>query len=229
VSLSSVQYGTGLKLNLKPIGIELKKRNVLFCVDAIQSVGICPINAEEDGIDFLMADGHKWMLGPEGLALFYVRKDTQKLLSLTEYGWHMVKNRGDYKRKSWQVAEDATRFECGSPNMLAAHALNASLGLILEVGVEKIAGMINDNIRFLCEELSKIRSIRFISNASEHRTAGILTFTIESHDAEEIQSMLMKKGVICAYRGGGIRFSPHFYTSTKTLTNAVKILNNIIN
>ena len=224
VSLSSVQYGTGLRLNLNPIGEVLYQRNILFCVDAIQSVGICSIDVERDYIDFLMADGHKWMLGPEGLALFYIRQNRQDLLSLTEYGWHMVKNPGDYTSKTWEVASNATRFECGSPNMLAAHALNASIGLILEVGVERIEAMVSEHLRFLSEKLAEVAGIRFITNLSAGRTGGIITFTTDLFRAEDVQKSLMKKGVICAFRGGGIRFSPHFYTSRMTLERAVNHL-----
>jgi len=228
VSVSSVQYGTGLKLNLSKLGKALRQKQVLFCVDAIQSLGICPVNVEEECIDFLMADGHKWLLGPEGLAVFYVRKDCQPLLSLSEFGWHMVKHRGDYSREDWQIAEDATRFECGSPNMVAVHALNASLTLILQVGIERINQLITANIQTLKEKLAGIKGLRLITPAAAARSAGILTFTIDSVDMERLHKQLVNHGVICAYRGGGIRFSPHFYTSGQALTKAVNTLKAVV-
>ena len=81
--------------------------------------------------DFVMADGHKWMFGPEGLALFYSHPDARDRLRLNQYGWHMVEAMGDFDRKDWSIAKTARRFECGSPNMLSIHALNASLSLLL--------------------------------------------------------------------------------------------------
>ena len=224
VTVSSVQYGTGLKLKTQLLGQELKPRNILFCVDAIQSLGVCPIDVQKDGIDFLMADGHKWLLGPEGLAVFYIRQNCLNTLSLNEYGWHMIKDRGDYSKKTWEIADDATRFECGSPNMIAIHALNASLGLILDIGLRTIEEAVAEHLEYLRLRLQSIPGIELITKMDKDRTAGILTFTINHGDVESVQKSLVKKGVICAYRGGGIRFSPHFYTSRKVLDRAIASL-----
>ena len=88
--------------------------------------------------DFVMADGHKWMLGPEGLALFYCHKHARDQLSLHQFGWRMVEHYEDFDRKDWQVADSARRFECGSPNMLGIHALHASIELLLAAGMAKV-------------------------------------------------------------------------------------------
>jgi len=228
VTVSSVQYGTGLRLNTTLLGNELKRRKILFCVDAIQSLGVCPIDVQRDNIDFLMADGHKWLLGPEGLAVFYVKRNRQDMLKLNEYGWHMVKHRGDYSKKNWEIANDATRFECGSPNMLAIHALNASLQLILEIGIPTIEKLVRSHLHFLRKKLSGLPNLTFITEADDERIAGILTIRINGLDAELIQKSLVRQRVICAYRGGGIRFSPHFYTSRSDLEKAAGTLKSCI-
>ena len=134
VTISSIQYASGLQMDLERIGTYCRENNILFCVDAIQSIGAVQFDAQAVKADFVMADGHKWMLGPEGLAVFYCRPDLREQLRLYQYGWHMVDPLGDYTSKEWQVTPSARRFECGSPNMLGIHALEASINLLLEIG-----------------------------------------------------------------------------------------------
>ena len=110
-----------------------KTAGVAFCIDAIQSIGVRPMDVQACHADFVVADGHKWMLGPEGLALFYCREEWIPRLSLKQYGWHMVEALGELRRRSWQAASSARRFECGSPNMLGVHALHASIELLIEM------------------------------------------------------------------------------------------------
>ncbi|MDX1519248.1 MAG: aminotransferase class V-fold PLP-dependent enzyme, partial [Gammaproteobacteria bacterium] len=135
MAISSVQYGSGLKLDLEVLGQYCRGKDILFCVDAIQSLGAHTLDVQACHADFVMADAHKWMMGPEGIALFYCRDDWIDRLELHQYGWHMVENAGNYDQREWNPAPDARRFECGSPNMLGIHALSASLSLIEEVGM----------------------------------------------------------------------------------------------
>ncbi|OZG73391.1 class V aminotransferase [Hahella sp. CCB-MM4] len=224
VSVSSIQYGTGLKLDLTLLGNEIKSRNILFCVDAIQSVGACKVDVQRDKIDFLMADGHKWMLGPEGLALFFVKKDALNSLKLNQFGWHMVKDRGNFDRHDWEPADTAIRFECGSPNMLATHALNESVGLLLEVGIEVVEDLVKNKVKTLADHLQAIPGISLVTDLANSRYAGILTFRHSSRDSRHLFDTLNSLDVLCAARGGGIRFSPHFYTPDEKLAAACERL-----
>jgi selenocysteine lyase/cysteine desulfurase len=101
LTVSSVQFGTGFRMDLSRIGDYCKNHGILFCVDAIQSLGAIRFDVQEIHADFVMADGHKWMLGPEGLALFYCNPDVMEKLHITQFGWHMVENMGDFDRKEW--------------------------------------------------------------------------------------------------------------------------------
>lgn len=224
LAISSVQYGTGLKMNLEKLGKACKESGVLFCVDSIQSLGAFPLDVQRAEIDFAMADGHKWLLGPEGLGVFYVRPELRNQLKLSEFGWHMVEKRGDFNQSGWQVAADATRFECGSPNSLGAHALEASTSLLLEVGMDKVASLILDRTAKLEEELSRIQGVEILSSRVTQRQSGILTFRVEGYDAQLLYQQLMERNVICASRGGGVRFSPHCYTSDAVIQRAVERL-----
>ncbi len=224
LSISSVQYSTGLKLDLVELGKACKSHGCLFCVDAIQTVGAVDINVQQCEIDFLMADGHKWMLAPEGLALFYCRYSCIEQLELHQFGWRMIEDPNNFQQENWACAKSARRFECGSPNMLGIHALRASLSLILEIGMTQIQQKLLSNVRFLFDILGGIPDIELITDTTDNRYAGIVTFKSKTKDHELVYQYLMKNKVMCAYRGGGIRFSPHFYTSKNSMQSAVAIL-----
>ena len=224
ISLSSVQYATGLRSDLVRVGEFCRERGIRFCVDAIQSLGALPFDAQAVGADFVAADGHKWMLGPEGLGVFYCRRELREELKLHEFGWHMVDVRGDYDRQEWRPSASATRFECGSPNLLAAHALEASLGLILELGLERISGNILRNASHLIERINKDRRLTLVSAEAPERRSGIVSFRMAGADHWALHHFLMENRVICSARGGGIRFAPHFYNTTDELDAALEVV-----
>jgi cysteine desulfurase/selenocysteine lyase len=223
LSVSSVQYASGLTLDLEVLGAACRDRDVAFCVDAIQSIGVKPFDVQSCRADFVMADGHKWMLGPEGLALFYCRRDLIPQLSLRQFGWHMIEASGDYDSRAWKPAESARRFECGSPNMLGIHALHASLGLLLEAGIDAVFRDVRANVQHLINKLQSLGAV-LLSPADPARRAGIVTFRFPGCDHALLFRRLQDAGVVCALRGGGIRLSPHFYTSQRVLDRAIEIL-----
>lgn len=220
---SSVHYASGLKMNLEHLGRHCAKNGILFCVDAIQSLGAFPFDVEAVEADFVVADGHKWMLGPEGLALFYCRPALLGSLKLHQYGWHMIERAGDYDRSDWQPAADARRFECGSPNMLGVHALHASVGLLQDIGIVKISENIVKNISYLIEISGEINRAVIQSPINSHRRAGIFNIKLDGLDNKALYRELTRCNVICAYRGG-IRFSPHYYSTEAQLRQALEIL-----
>ena len=228
LSISSVQYASGLRMDLARLGRACRERNILFCVDAIQSLGALPFDVQAIDCDFAMADGHKWLLGPEGLGVFYCRRDARDRLKLLQYGWHMVEAMGDYDREDWMPASTARRFEPGSPNTLAQHALSASLELLLEVGEQRIQEALQQRTAYLLQSLGRLPGVRILSPAAPERRAGIVTFRIEGCDTPQLFEQLKDAGVICAARGGGIRWSPHFYTSQEVLDRALDTLRTIL-
>ncbi|RTZ72392.1 MAG: aminotransferase [Gammaproteobacteria bacterium] len=228
VSISSVQYASGLRARLETVGSFCRERGILFCVDAIQSLGALPFDVETAGADFVVADGHKWMCGPEGLALFWSRPQAREQLRLLQYGWHMVEHAGDFDRSDWRPAASARRFECGSPNMLGIHALEASLSVLQEVGVEQIASQLQLRIELAIQEVDQ-RGFELLSPRLPERRAGILAFRVPGHDSGELHRALMQQNVICALRGGGVRFSPHWYTPLAQIHHAFEAVEAICN
>lgn len=222
IAVSSVQYARGLRLDLPRLGAACRPRGILLCIDGIQSLGALPFSVEEAGAHFVVADGHKWMLGPEGVALLYVDPELRTQLDLCQYGWHMVADRGHFERRDWTPADDATRFECGSPNTLGIRALEASLALLEEVGVEQVAAAITERATRLIELIDG-QGFEVLSPRAPERRAGIVTFRVPGISSELLYRELMGQRVICAHRGGGVRLSPHFYTTHETLERAIEM------
>lgn len=223
LAISSVQYGSGLRMDLPRLGQACRQAGVLFCVDAIQSLGALPFDVQAAQADVVVADGHKWMLGPEGLALFYCHPTLREQLQLHQFGWHMVAEAGNYDTHEWTVAPDAKRFECGSPNLLGAHALSASLSLLLDVGMDDVGEALLARTTWLDNALRSSGKGRVLSPASPDRRAGIVTWCPDEPLADCFQR-LRAAGVVCAQRGGGIRLSPHFYTDYTVMERALALL-----
>ncbi|AZD28538.1 aminotransferase class V-fold PLP-dependent enzyme [Pseudomonas chlororaphis] len=227
MAISAVQFASGLRLDLQRLGAGCKQQNVLFCIDAIQQLGAQPFDVQAYQCDFAMADGHKWMLGPEGLGMFYCRSELRAQLKLHEFGWHMLEHMGDYSRSEWEPAKSARRFECGSPNMLGAMALEASLSLLEEVGMEHVATLIAERVQWLQDGLNAIPGVRLHTPLNPARRGGIISFSIDGIDNQGVYEALQQRQVVCIPRGPGVRFSPHFYTEKRVIDETLAIVADI--
>jgi cysteine desulfurase/selenocysteine lyase len=223
LAISSVQYASGLRVKLELLGPFCRDQSILFCIDAIQSIGALEFDVEAVNADFVMADGHKWMLGPEGLALFYSHKTAREQLRLHQFGWHMIEHHEDFDRKDWQIATSARRFECGSPNMLGIHALHASVSLILATGMPHIQRAVLANSETLFALIKSSTNLECITDMTPGRYGGIVVFRHKAIPSAHLYRHLIQHRVLCALRGGGIRFSPHFYTPQEHLQQAIKL------
>ncbi|WP_152224532.1 aminotransferase class V-fold PLP-dependent enzyme [Pseudomonas sp. SCB32] len=224
LSISAVQYASGLRMDLERLGAGCRQRGVLYCIDAIQQLGALPFDVQAYDCAFAMADGHKWMLGPEGLGVFYCRAAEREQLALQEYGWHMLENAGNYDSADWQPARSARRFECGSPNMLGAVALDASLGLLEEVGMQHVGALVAERVQQLQDGLARISTATLHSPLNPARRAGILTFSLAGWDNTQLLERLRAEQVVCIQRGAGIRFSPHFYTTENVIEETLALI-----
>lgn len=223
LTISSAQFASGLRVDLNKIGQFCKARNILFCVDAIQTLGAFNFDVQASHADFVMADGHKWMLGPEGFGLFYSSPKAREKLKLNQFGWHMMENTFDYANRPWKETKTAQRFECGSPNMLGIHALSASLAVLLERGIERVQSEILERTDYLISAINRQNKLQLRSSATPSQRSGIVLFEHKEISTEKLYLHLMNQGVICAKREGGIRFSPHFYTPIEKIETALQL------
>ena len=228
LAVSSVQYGSGTRLDLGRLGAFCRERGILFCVDAIQSLGAIRMDVQACGADVVAADAHKWLLGPEGIALFYTSESVRPRLALHQFGWHMAHNAGDFDSADWRPAGDGRRFECGSPNTLGIYALSATLDLFARVGMENVEQAVLAVSGYLIDELRKVKGVTVLTPETPERRAGIVTFRVDGADPKRLQKALAERGVVCAARGGGVRFSPHFYTGNERIDRAVGILKEVL-
>jgi len=227
VAVSSIQYASGYRTDLHKLGEYCRNNDILFCVDAIQSVGAVTFDVQSIGADFVMADGHKWMLGPEGLAFFYCHPNSRDKLKLNQFGWHMTEDYLNFDAQNWEIAASNRRFECGSPNMLGIHALNASLSLLLEYGMDNVEDALLHKVDFFMDYIKQSKNYELLTQAKPNHYGGIVTFKHTKSDANVLYNQLSNQGILCATRGGGIRFSPHFYTPSENIKRSIDILDRI--
>ncbi|MGZ5050998.1 MAG: aminotransferase class V-fold PLP-dependent enzyme [Methylobacter sp.] len=223
LTISSIQFASGLRMDLERIGAFCKQHGILFCIDAIQSLGAVQFDVQAYQADFVMADGHKWMFGPEGLGVFYTTPEARDKLKLTQYGWHMMKDTHNYENKPWEAHPTARRFECGSPNMLGIHAFSASLSLLLEIGMEKIEKEVLARSDYLKNTIEQSSQLVLLSAKQTGLKSGIVTFKHRTIANDDLYRHLQQNGVVCAPRGGGIRFSPHFYNTFEEIDRALEL------
>lgn len=228
LTISSIQFASGLRMDLERIGEFCKRRGILFCIDAIQSLGAVQFDVQAYQADFVMADGHKWMFGPEGLGVFYTTPEARDKLKLTQYGWHMMKDTHNYENQPWEVHPTARRFECGSPNMLGIHAFFASLSLLLETGMDAVEALVLEKSDYLIAAIDKNTQLVLLSAKQSRLKSGIVIFKHRSVANEVLYKYLQDNGVICALRGGGIRFSPHFYNTLEEIDRALGLISSVV-
>ena len=210
LSVSSVQYSDGFRLDLEKLGSECAPAPTLFFVDAIQQLGALPLDVEACQADFLAADGHKWMLAPEGVAVFYSRPEARANLELKQQGWHMYEYPWNFSRTDWSPTQSARMFEAGSPNSLGQVGLHASLGLLLETGMDRVSKRILENTHMLVSGLESLPGISVQSDMRPGRASGIVSFKA-GDDTRDVYKRLSANDVTCAMRKEYIRLSPHFY------------------
>ncbi|MGI8962019.1 MAG: aminotransferase class V-fold PLP-dependent enzyme [Bryobacteraceae bacterium] len=213
VLLSSVNYVTGSPISMGEIGEWLRQRNILFGVDAIQSLGAVPVSGFD--VDFLCADGHKWLLAPQGCAILYVNR--RRLLGIRPIleGWKSVPDPRDYQRLQDPITRSAKRFEPGSLNAIGLVGLHAALQLLLGVGIEKICARLS-KLRARLEAELCARGYVVLGPPKLTSATPITSFQSPQKDIGSIYRELNEAKIIVSLRHDSsgskiIRVAPHIY------------------
>lgn len=225
VALSHAQFGSGYRIDLKPIADEVHAAGGVLCVDAIQTVGAMPVDVQAMGIDFLAADGHKWMLGPEGAGFLYCEEDLCQQLRPPIAGWLGRFNHLDYDHYDERYYPDARRFEPGTWNVAGVRGLGASVGLLLDIGLETVWSRIDALCQHLRTRLSE-KGYGVVSPAGPHERSGLVAFDAPEGKPThaEILAELGRRDIMIALRRGHLRASPHFYNTMDQLDALVDAL-----
>ncbi|HEX9205537.1 MAG TPA: aminotransferase class V-fold PLP-dependent enzyme, partial [Candidatus Deferrimicrobiaceae bacterium] len=223
IALSSVEFANGYRNDLPGIGEYCQHRGIFFCVDGIQSVGALPMDVKAFGVDALSADGHKWLLSPEGIGGFYISRDVMEMVEPVILGWHSVRNRFDFENYDFRLSPDARRFEPGSLNTVGLAAFNASLDLLLSVGVDRVWERIR---RLTGRVLEKAREEGYEVVTPDHpeERSGIVTFRVPGADNASLWKALLARRAVCSHRAGGIRVSPHFYNTPEEIDRLFSLI-----
>ena len=192
-------------------------------MDAIQSLGVVEVDVKSCNVDILAADGHKWLLAPEGAAIFYCADERREQLINTNVGWASVVNPRDFLNYDLTQKPDATRFEEGSYNSVGLYGLKAAIDLLHDIGIPAIKARVLELTARLITGLAA-KGYRVITPKANADRAGIVIFESERHTPAEIYEMLYTENIITAERGSGVRVSPHFYNTTSEIERLLEVL-----
>lgn len=206
VAVSWIAFHNGWVFPLAEIGRVCRERGILFVVDAIQGLGALPMDVENESIDVLVADSHKWLYGPEGGAIFYVGEAARDRVPALAAGWWNNRAGGSYLDYRLDLYESARRYEPGTLPTDHIAGIFAAIDLLNEMGRETVRDRILELVRALRHGLSE-RSWKITT--PEPLASGILAATHPSRDARAVAKALEERGVIVSPREGFVRFSPH--------------------
>jgi selenocysteine lyase/cysteine desulfurase len=222
ISVSFVQFLSGYRIDLEKIGKVCKEKGIIFCVDSIQGLGAIRLDVEKFNIDYLANGTQKWMLGLQGLAFIYVRKELQERMKSAPIGWLAVKDAWDLLRFDLTPKETAERFQPGTLNNIAIYAFNSSMKLFKEFGFDEIEKQILSNSEYFINELAMIGYKSPLFSLPEKHLSGIVSFRTEI--GQKILEHLNQKKIVCSLREGYIRFAPHFYNTKQDIDYVVDAL-----
>lgn len=223
VSLSMVEFASGFRNDLDAVGELCRSRGVFFMVDAIQGLGVFSLDVSRTPIDFLAADGHKWLLGPEGAGLFYIRPELVERLHPISVGWHSVVKATDFSTIDFRLKPNAGRWESGSLNVGGIVALGASLELLLAAGIEQVGRRVLELTDYLCERLRHAGQQVFSSRRTMDRS-GIVSFVSSGGDPVELVKKARDAGIVINCRAGRVRLSPHCYNTQEEIDRFIQLL-----
>jgi cysteine desulfurase / selenocysteine lyase len=223
LAISFVQFLGGYRAPIQAIGQICRRNHCIYFVDAIQGLGAFPLDVQACHIDALAADGHKWMLGPEGCGILYINQELQERVEPVEFGWTNVAGYNDYASRDMTLRKDAGRYECGTLNTIGCFGLRAAIEFLLEVGqggtgavIQALGDRIAAGVRGKGYELMVERT--------PENSAGIVTFRHRERDSGEIVRLLRHEKIVTAARAGWVRTSPHFYISPAEIDRMIDVL-----
>ncbi|WP_347244251.1 aminotransferase class V-fold PLP-dependent enzyme [Thermogutta sp.] len=228
LSVSWVSYHLGWRHNPGDLAEIAHRVGAYFFLDAIQGLGVFPIDVRDAGIDFLAADGHKWLLGPEGAGILFVREPLWEILRPTSLGWNSVEHPFDFDRIEFRLKPSAARYEGGSANMVGFIGLHSSLQLLQTYGVEGLQNRVLDLTDYLVERLAKFGLSVASDRTTRDHASGIVAVDWPTDSLGTIHKKLLERGVVVSARSGRLRLSPHAYNDLSDVDTLVDSLAEIL-
>lgn len=221
IAISWVGYASGWRADLDALAAIAHARDALLFVDAIQGLGVLDLDVSQTAVDALAADGHKWMLGPEGAGVLYIRDSWLPRLRPLGIGWNSVVQSGNFADTSLRIKPDASRYEGGTHNMVGYLGLAASLEMFTHIESaaveERLHNVTNECIEQLHAAGASIASSREIGQWS-----GIIAVDFAGRDPAQIKRDCLRQQVVVNTRDGHLRISPHVYTSRSDIERLIE-------
>lgn len=227
VALASCHFISGFRIDYQAIGEALHQRNILFCVDAIQTLGAFATTTEN--VDLLAADAHKWLLGPCGAGIMYVRRSVQDRVTPPIYGWNNVRCPSFVAQEQIVFRNGSQKYEAGTHNLLGIVGLVAAMELILEVGVENISRELLRKRSWLVPALQQKGYTVLQADSPAESASCIVSFFKPGSDLTPSHQKLLDAGIVTSLRVDRtgqkyIRLSPHFYNTDAELRRVLALL-----
>jgi cysteine desulfurase/selenocysteine lyase len=248
VSVSWVDFATGWRRDLDLLADQCHQRGILLCVDGIQGAGVIPLDLQQTPVDFFVADGHKWLLGPEGAGILFIRANHLERLRPIGIGWNSLKSAGNFDRSPFGLDEGvgdessdfriveplppqslkntAARFEGGSQNVGGILALGASIELIVSSGSSAVWLRLQDVMARQFEIVTQYGG-RVLSSLDTCRRSGIMACEFPNHSPLDLRDRATQQGVVLNVRRGYVRLSPHVYTNESDFERLSDLLKGI--
>jgi selenocysteine lyase/cysteine desulfurase len=186
-------------------------------------MGAFPIDVRAAGIHALAADGHKWMLGPEGNGILYIQMDVQDQIDPVEFGWTNTANYADYASRDLTLRPDAGRYECGTLNTVGCYGLRAALDFLTEVGIDRVGAHVQSLSDRAAQGVQE-KGYELATPRTDATGAGIVSFRRNGTDSRQVVRLLKHQKIITAPRQGWVRLAPHFYISEDEIDQLVAAL-----
>nr|GLK33343.1 hypothetical protein GCM10017611_01850 [Rhodococcus wratislaviensis] len=193
----------------------------MFVVDGTQAVGAMRVDVNAAYIDVLAVSAHKWMLGPFGIGFVHLSDKAFDALRPSTTGWMSVRDPFAFTAEP-ELAEDGRRFESGTEIAAGAAGLGATLELVETIGAERVESIVLDRVALL-RDMLKTRGFRLLYDYPPANSSGIVLAVSDREESAAVHQRLLREQVLCSLRGGGIRFSPHYFTSDSDLEHASKV------
>jgi cysteine desulfurase / selenocysteine lyase len=210
LTISHVEFASGFRNDLNALSDACRARGIALFVDAIQGLGPLTLDVARTPIDFLAADGHKWLLGPEGAGFLYVRRDWIERLRPLGVGWHSVVGSFNRPGLDFTLKPSAERWEGGSCNMPGLQAFATSVALLLEIGAATVSERILERAETV-REIARAAGFTVYGSCRPADLSGIVALEKDGVDPDAVVTHLRARGVAAAARRGRLRFSPHIY------------------
>jgi cysteine desulfurase/selenocysteine lyase len=229
VSLASANFLSGYPLDVNRIGAYLHERNVLFCVDGIQTLGAVPLDVTH--VDFVCADAHKWLLGPCGAAILWTRQSTLERMRPAILGWLATQNRDNWFSYDTTPITGAERFQPGERNYLGIVGLNAALQMLEEIGVETIAQRVTQLRDYTAQRLHEI-GCKVLWMPQSTLPSGIVSFQPPRGDCPSLYQKLDERFALSLRQDKNdahwIRVSAHFMNTQEDIDQLIAAIQNYL-